>query len=193
MVKFLLICTGTTEYESQGRIQGTLDVPLSEDGREQVEDVVEAIRDYPIEAVYSGPCQATRQSASLIAEHFDLKVKSLDKLCNLNHGLWQGMLIDDVKTKQPKVYRQWQEHPENICPPEGETLSTARDRVQAVLAKIARKHKNGTVALVVLEPLRSVIRNLLREDALSDLWQIESGKYPAWEILEYPTQNVGSQ
>ena len=36
------------------------------------------------------------------------------------------MLIDDVKRKQPKVYRQWQEQPEIICPPEGEMLSEAQ-------------------------------------------------------------------
>ena len=41
----------------------------------------------------------------------------------MNHGLWQGMIIDEVKRKQPKVYKQWQEHPENVCPPEGEMLA----------------------------------------------------------------------
>ena len=32
------------------------------------------------------------------------------------------MLFDEVKSKQPRVYRQWQEQPDTVCPPEGETL-----------------------------------------------------------------------
>ncbi len=55
-----------------------------------------------------------------ISEALGLKLKKLDHMENLNQGLWQGVLIDDVRVKQPKVYRQWQEHPETVCPPEGE-------------------------------------------------------------------------
>ena len=36
MLTILLIRSGQTEYDSQGRIQGTLDVPLSEEGRREV-------------------------------------------------------------------------------------------------------------------------------------------------------------
>ncbi len=36
MLTILLVAAGETEYDSQGRIQGTLDVPLSEGGRNQV-------------------------------------------------------------------------------------------------------------------------------------------------------------
>ena len=56
---------------------------------------------------------------------------------NLDHGLWQGMLIEDVRRKQPKVYRQWQEQPETVCPPEGEMLSQAEERIRTAMAKTA--------------------------------------------------------
>ena len=80
------------------------------------------------------------------------------------------MLIQDVKEKQPKVYRKWQEQPEAVCPPDGETVEAARDRLRKVLKKLARKHKSGTIALVVPEPLGSVLRNLLLDEELGDLW-----------------------
>ena len=56
---------------------------------------------------------------------------------NLNQGLWQGMLVEDVRHKQPKVYRQWQEQPENVCPPEGEMLEQADERVRAAMIEAA--------------------------------------------------------
>ena len=44
MVRVLLIRPGATEYDQQGRVQGTLDVPLCEDGRQEVEKMVEELR-----------------------------------------------------------------------------------------------------------------------------------------------------
>ncbi len=64
---------------------------------------------------------------SLIGAALKLKPKTLERLQNLDHGLWQGMLIEEVKRKQPKVYKQWQEQPENVCPPEGEMLAAAAE------------------------------------------------------------------
>lgn len=188
MLRILLIRSGATEYECQRRIQGTLDVPLSEDGRQQIEQVAEQLRGQSVEALYAGPCRATQQSAELLAKQLQVKTKTLDKLANLDHGLWQGMLIDDVKSKQPKVYKKWQEHPETVCPPNGETLQTARDRLQAVLAKIAKKHKSGIVAIVVAEPLASLLRNVLRDDELGDLWQVEGESLPYWELIDVPSE-----
>jgi len=192
MLSILLVRTGSTEYDCQGRVQGTLDVPLSEDGRQQIEQVAEQIADCEIDALYAGPCSATQQSADILAKRLHLKVKTVEGLSNLDHGLWQGMLIDDVKTKQPKVYRQWQDHPETVCPPDGETLSVARIRLQQVLAKIAKKHKSGTVAMVVDQPLARLSRNVLRDDALGNLWGVQGEDLPRWELIEVASEVVSS-
>ena len=190
MLQVLLIRTGATEYDSQGRVQGTLDVPLSEDGRQQVELVAEELSNQSIDALYAGPCRATKQSAEMLAEQLQLKAKTIDNFSNLDHGLWQGMLIEDVKAKQPKVYRQWQEHPENVCPPEGESLQAVRERLQQALARIAKKQKSGTIAVVVPEPVTSVLRNVLRDDELGNLWHVDCDQQPPWELIEM-TAEVG--
>ena len=173
MLTILLIRTGATEYECQGRIQGTLDIPLSEDGRQQVEQVADEVKDLQLET-----------------KRLDLKFKTVEGLSNLDHGLWQGMLIDDVKTKQPKVYRQWEEHPETVCPPDGESLSVARDRLQQTLAKLTKKHKSGTLALVVAPLIARLLRNMLREDSLGSLWGVEGADLPQWELIEVSEEVV---
>src|SRR5262249_85829 len=105
MFQILLIRPGGTENDQQGRIQGTLDIPLGEDGRKQVEAMIEQLRGKPIEMIYTGPGQSATQTADVLGEALDIKVKEIDKLQNLNFGLWQGMLVNDVKKKQPTVYR----------------------------------------------------------------------------------------
>ena len=170
MLRIILTRPGSTEFDEQGRIMGTLSIPLSEQGIRQVAAIAEALLDEKVKVVYSSPCEAAIQTADALAEFNGLKVKQLDKLQNLNQGLWQGKLIDDVRTRQPKVYRQWQEHPESVCPPEGEMIADARQRVQATLAKLLKKHKDGVIALVVPEPLASLIRSDLSGSELGDLY-----------------------
>ncbi|HEX3601819.1 MAG TPA: histidine phosphatase family protein [Lacipirellulaceae bacterium] len=186
MVQLLLIRPGITEYDQQGRVQGTLNIPLSEDGRQEVETMIDELRGQPIVAIYAGPNQSAEQTAESFGQALDLKVKTVDKFENLDHGLWQGMLVADVKAKQPKVYRQWQEQPENVCPPQGETLSAAKQRVSAAITKLIKKHKaDGVFAVVVPEPLASVVRNVVRHDAWGDLWR-SATEMPRWQLIDVP-------
>ena len=111
-----------------------------------------------------------------------MKVKKLDRLENLDHGLWQGLLVDEVRQKQPKVYRQWLEQPETICPPEGETIDHARERIQGVLAKLLKKHADGVIGLVVPEPLASVVRSELCHTDLGDLWRATC-EHGCWTVI----------
>jgi probable phosphoglycerate mutase len=188
MLSILLIRSGRTEYECQGRIQGMLDVPLSEDGRHEVQAGAAELVDQltSIKALYAGPCRSAQETADILADQLKLKVKTLDTLHNLNLGLWQGMLFDDVRSKQPKVYRQWQDNPDSVRPPEGETLQDARDRLKGGLAKLARKHKTGTVALVLGQPLANVLRCMLQEGESPVVCDAQGGKSPLWEQLEVP-------
>lgn len=193
MFQLLVIRAGETEYDQQGRIQGTLDIPLCEDGRRQAEALVEQLRNQPITAIYANPSQSAVQTAEALAGPLELKVKTLDLLQNLNHGLWQGMQVSDVKAKQPKVYRQWHEHPETICPPQGETVSDTRARLQSAVSKLMKKHKStGLIAVVLPEPLATVLCHWLRQDELGDLWQCRNGAAP-WEMIEVAPELVESK
>lgn len=189
MLQIVLIRPGSTDFDQQGRIQGTLDIPLNEQGAREVERIVQEIRTLGIEAVYCGPCQSACQTATAIAESLNVKLKKIDALRNIDHGLWQGLLIDDVKRKQPKVFRQWQEQPQTICPPEGEMLAEAQSRVEAALHKVLKKYKQGTIALVMPEPLASVVRSGLSNGEVGDLWKGSSvcGK---WEVISLEPRDL---
>ncbi len=171
MTQIVLIRPGATDYDAQGRIQGTLHIPLSAEGRRQVLASVEWLRGKSLIAMYSAVCQSARETAELLGEALKVRAKAIDRLQNLNHGLWQGMLIDEVRRKQPKVYKQWQEHPETVCPPEGEMLAAVTERVESILDKLLRKHRFGAIGLVAPEPLASVIRERLSGGVVGDLWK----------------------
>jgi broad specificity phosphatase PhoE len=185
MLRIVLVQPGSTDFDDQGRIKGSLDIPLSVSGTGQVARTAAELAHEPIAAIYASTCQSAQQTAQAIARDRRVKVKSVPKLQNLDHGLWHGKLIDEVRQNQPKIYRHWRENPELACPPEGESIAAARERAQAALAKILKKHREGTIALVIPEPLASVVRGILRNDELDDLWRAETDT-GGWTLIEMP-------
>ena len=189
MLQIVLIRPGSTDYDQQHRIQGTLDVPLSEQGNSEVVRLIGELADIHIEAIYVSAGEPAQQTGKALANGLGVKMKKLDRMRNLDYGLWQGMLVDDVRQKQPKAYRQWQEQPENVCPPEGEMLSEARRRVRAAMTKLLKRHKEGIVGLVVPEPLASFVRQFVQHDELGDLWKITNG-HGRFETLDVQPEVV---
>jgi probable phosphoglycerate mutase len=165
-MRVILVRPGSTEFDDQGRIKGNLDIPLSPSGTSQVAKTVQELAGIELEAIYASPGSASAATADAIAEGRDVKVKRLDKLNNLDRGL-----------------RQWQEHPETVCPPQGEEFSAAEQRVQEVIEKLQRKHKDEVIALVVPEPLASLVAHELGHRDLGDLWKAEC-QCGRWEIIE---------
>ena len=156
-LQIVLVKPGATDFDDQGRIVGSLDVPLSDVGMLQAREAADALADVDLTAVYSGPCLAAQQTAVEITAHSRVRPRVEPLLKNIDMGLWQGREMDELKANQPRFVRQWQDNPDQVCPPEGETLMDVRPRVDALLKRISRKHKNGVVVIVVADPLASVI------------------------------------
>ncbi len=190
MVRIALIRPGSTAFDEEGRIKGCLDIPLSEFGERQAREVANQLVTHlrqtsghpPLEAVYSGPCQSAQATAAVVAEACSTSFRVIDCMMNVDHGLWQGKLIDDVRRLQPKVYRHIQEFPEAFSPPGGETIDEAQSRVRKSVTKLLKKHRNGLIALVIPDPLASLVRQLLIEGELGDLWKAEQD-FGSWEMI----------
>lgn len=170
----LVIRSGATEYELDGRIRGALDMPLSTAGLAEAESAAALVSMHAPVALYvaDGPCAA--ETGRIIGRSTRLRPRGLADLTNLNLGLWQGMLVDEIRRKQPRLARQWDENPWAVVPPDGESLVEACDRVEAVLQRVLRRHASGCVALVVPHPLDRVIRWIVAGEPLGDLWRRDS-------------------
>jgi broad specificity phosphatase PhoE len=189
MVQFVVIRAGSTEFDEQGRIKGTLDIPLSEAGITQVGRLVGELHERPIDHIYTSPLLSAKQTAETLAADHRLKVKTLDELQNLDHGLWHGKRIDEVRLSQPRVFRQLQEHPETVCPPQGEPVGAALERVKELVSRLLRKHRSGTVALVVPEPIASFVRACLSQCELGDLWKAEC-ECCGWQAIDVQPEQM---
>lgn len=182
MGQIILVRSGTTDYDEQERIVGNLDLPLNIRGQAELAELAREFQGKPIDRIYSAASESARESAQFLGEQLGVKVKILDDLRNLDFGLWQGLSVNEVRRKHPKLYRQWEECPCTICPPAGEMMEEVFARVQKPLKRVLRRGRKGTVLLVAPDPLRCVLRCCLKQLDLNQVW--ESGGGGAWETIE---------
>ncbi len=187
----LLIRPGATVLDEQGRIKGDLDLPLSPNGVRQVELIVQQLGDVAVDAVYSSPCLSSRQTADALAERSGARVRIDQDLRNLDHGLWEGKRYEELKQTQPRIYRLWAEHPENVSPPGGETIEHAEDRVERFLKRLFRRTKSGIVAVVAAEPMASIFRSRLLSLPIENFWEVEQ-RIADWESIPIAAAAHGS-
>ena len=182
-LKIILVRAGSTELDDQGRISGALDMPLSEAGEKEARKTAHELRDYKFEAIYSAQCRAAQQTAQRLAEESGVRVRVEEGMTNLDHGLWHGKCLKELKKNQPKLYRQWNENPDSICPPGGETVEAVRGRIMASLKKMRRKWRTGTIAIVAPHPIYNIIRSVVESSEVRDLF-MDKSKSNRWESLD---------
>ena len=179
----LLVRPGATEFDDQGRIKGSMDIPMSDHGRQQVASLAEQLAEVRVKTIYTAPSESARETAQRLAQGRAVRIKVVDAFRNIDHGLWHGKLIDEVRRNHPRVYRQGQDSPTDVCPPGGESIRDAKARVIKAVRKVVRKSGDEVIAIVIPDPMAWVVESLLSGQELSDLWKAEtdSGR---WELIE---------
>lgn len=167
----VVIRAGATDYETQGRIRGTLEVPLCEQGIEEAEQSAQHLATFAPDALATSHDIAARETARIIGRRLGIEPKSLAGLANLDLGLWQGSRADEIRARQPRLHRQWRCNPWTVTPPEGETLDAACRRVESVIERFLRRSFSQTVALVLPSPLDRVVRWMAMGQPVGDLWR----------------------
>jgi broad specificity phosphatase PhoE len=166
----IVIRAGATDFELQGRIRGSVDLPLCPEGIAEAERAAAMLAESPAIAIYTSAERSAVETGQIVGRAMGLKPRAVPHLQNLDQGLWQGMLVEEIRRKQPRLHRQWQDNPWAIAPPDGELLEDACERVEGALEKLLRRHGDGCVALVVPSPLDRIVRWIVAGESIGDLW-----------------------
>lgn len=195
----LMIRPGATEFDDQQRMKGSLDMPISVKGQKQIAAMAEELSDINIKTIFVAPERSARETAEQIAASNgakirgtkirgsragETKIKVIEAFRNVDHGLWHGKLIDEVRRNHPRVYRTGIDTPEELCPPEGEPIREARERSAKALKKCLKKSRDGVVAFVISDPMAAVIESMINGNELHDIWssEIDNG---SWNLVEF--------
>ncbi len=134
-----LIRHAETTWNAEGRLQGTLDAPLSERGQEQVRRLVEALRAVPLAAVYSSPLGRACATAAPIAAAHGVPLRTVAELREMAQGEWEGRL-------RPIQARH--DSPAESGLPGSESMVEVQARAVATLRALAEKHPGEVIAVV---------------------------------------------
>jgi probable phosphoglycerate mutase len=174
MTLIILVRHGETEWNRVERFRGNADIPLNENGLKQAELLARRIMSQwsPV-AVYTSPLSRAIRTAEIIARFRELPVHIHPGLSDVDYGEWQGLTPEEVRTRWPELYENWQTCPENLIFPGGESLSERQKIGVAAVKEIAKKHSGETVVCVGHTVInRLIIIGLLGLDK-SYFWRIK--------------------
>lgn len=159
MVKFIIVRHGFSLGNKEGRFTGQLDVSLDEIGFAQAESVAKYILDnFKIDVIYSSELSRAYDTALPVAKALGLEVNKRKGLNEVDVGLWQGKLIDDVEKEFPESFALYKSSPGLSRFDGGESYAELRERVVAEFHKLAQENDGKTVLVAAHG---GVIRNLL--------------------------------
>jgi alpha-ribazole phosphatase len=195
-----LIRHGATEGNHEKRYKGSIDVPISQEGIEQVRRTAEFIRAElqggSLSAVYSSPLSRALNSAELIAAPYGLEPVVDDNLRERHFGIWEGMTFAEIREKYPVEFKGWADNPLEHSPVEGESSIAVRDRIVPAVEEIVSRHSDEEIAIVAHGGVNRVILCHLLGMPLEYMFRIEQDnaavsiikfhdKYPVAKLINH--------
>ena len=151
--------------EADGRLCGSLDLPLSRDGRHQLRSLLErpATRAAP-DALFTSTLRRAHEVACALGPVWELPVQRAEWAREIHCGVVEGMPIAQVQREFPDVWARNEAQADDAFGwPAGETYQEFRARVVEGLTTVASRYAGQRVAVVthagVISQVLGIIRN----------------------------------
>jgi len=156
MTRLIVLATGESEWDLQGRLASETDVALSERGVAQAERAAASLRRISFDIVLSAPASRARlTAASVLAARIAPRVEVDPRLRELGFGPFEGFAPRHPDALElHAAYRAWRE--ESPFAPAGcEPFTSAARRARSLVAAVSRTP--GTVLLVTHEVFACIL------------------------------------
>lgn len=171
-MKIYLVRHGETEWNKEGRIQGSADIPLNEFGIELAEITSEGMQEIPVEIIFSSPLIRARKTAEIMKRDRQIPVVYDDRLREMGFGRYEGSLIREAAADPEHALHHFIRHPEAYHAKDGEEFSQVIARacsfIREILLPAQDKYKH-----VMITAHGAFIRCFMRcieERPLSEFW-----------------------
>ncbi|MBQ8202716.1 MAG: histidine phosphatase family protein [Clostridia bacterium] len=127
--------------------QGTSDFDISETGAKQLEYLGKRFENVHIDKIYSSPLIRTVKTAEAVAGDKDIKIIKDKGLIELHGGVVEGKPFKEAFAAYPHLAKQWDDHPEDFLPANGESMRSAYNRIWETLLRLVRENNGKTIAV----------------------------------------------
>lgn len=155
---------GQTDYNSAGRLQGQIDIPLNETGEAQAQQLRRALEGVGIDLIVASPLSRTVETVRPLAEVLGLPIETDPAYIERGFGDWEGLTGAQIRQWWPEKYVAWRAQeplPEVGLEPRGDVGRRFAAAARDLLARNA-----GATVLVVSHgaAMRAGITGLLGLD-----------------------------
>jgi alpha-ribazole phosphatase len=159
--RLLLIRHGRTNLQKEDRYWGSTDIPLSDTGIKQAEQLKDRLAGEKITHVYSSTLSRSKDTAKIIAAPHKRDVTACAEMCEFNFGYAEGLTYEEIKKLHPSLAEELARM-DAISFPGGESLDKFFNRTQTFLKRL-ETHKQADVIAIVAHAgsLRMLIIHLL--------------------------------
>ena len=149
MTRIILTRHGQTIWNIEGRVQGSLDSPLTEKGILQARSLACRLKNQGINHIYSSDSLRAIGTAEEIRRELGLeKLSTNPALREFAFGEWEGHIWQDLRVAYPDIFTTWDSEPHLVTIPGGENMEIVMARAWEFLQQIIKGHSGETVCLV---------------------------------------------
>ncbi len=185
-MKLILVRHGESKSNEDNRFTGQGDVPLSELGKRQAENLKGyLLKRFTIDRIYSSSLTRAYDTVKPTADALRLPITKVSDLKEIDGGEWEERKIEDLERLYPVEYKLWRENVGLARCTGGESMADVRKRALAALRKIAEENEEKTVLIGthagVLRTLECYFKNIPYEEMKNVPWQANTSV----NVLEY--------
>lgn len=191
MVTIILVRHGYSKGNKEKRFSGQLDVPLDDIGRLQAISTSKYIyENFKVDCIYSSDLSRAYESLEPLGELLNLPVNKCKELREVDVGLWEGMLIEDVKNEFSENFECYRTTP-GLCKFDGgESYSECLERAKSALIKIAEANEGKTVAIATHGGVIRTLRAYWDNVSMSEIKKISHVPNGSITVVEYDNGKV---
>jgi probable phosphoglycerate mutase len=146
--RIFLVRHGETEWNTQNRLQGNKDSPLTLRGIRQAHQVKKSLERFSIDQAYVSPLKRARVTAEIILQDRKLEAAVKDQLREINLGPWEGKTRQETALSHPDAYKAFWERPDLFNLLGADTFPELQDRMVKELEQIFIHGNNKNILVV---------------------------------------------
>lgn len=129
---------GQTDWNVKGKIQGSVDTGLNNNGINQANELSKKLieQDISITKIYTSRQKRAHKTAQILSQSINVEYYLIDGLEEMNLGEWEGLSWDEVRSNYPVEYSEWYINRRDTRPPKGESYQDMLERVLKAVHRI---------------------------------------------------------
>jgi probable phosphoglycerate mutase len=189
-----LVRHGEIELGGKRRMVGQVDLPLSEEGRQQAHLLNEALASSSFDRIYCSDLIRSLETARIISAQEE-RIEIVPGLREIDLGVWDGEEVEEIRKAYPEEWEKRESDVIHYRPPGGESFADLARRLLPMFEQIVAREEArvlivghaGVNRVILTHILGMPLANLFRLQQDYGSYTLLAHKNAEWRLLTLNT------